>query len=62
MGQDIKDGENGTVLKTKEPLHDNFPWSHFASLAMHKLINQWELQAVSKDINLQEQPKVKVST
>jgi len=63
-----EDGENGTVPKPKGPPQEDFPWPHFASLAMHNLIHQWELQPVSKAINLQEEqpnvikspPKVKV--
>ncbi|XP_008187398.1 uncharacterized protein LOC100169140 isoform X2 [Acyrthosiphon pisum] len=54
-----EDGENGTVPKPKGPPQEDFPWPHFASLAMHNLIHQWELQPVSKAINLQEeQPNV----
>lgn len=31
---------------------EDFPWPHFASLAMHNLINLWELQpAVSRVIS-----------
>ncbi|XP_022183308.1 uncharacterized protein LOC111042897 [Myzus persicae] len=56
MEQDMKNKEKGTVPKPKDFLHDDFPWSHFASLGMHKLINQWELQSVSKAITLQDQP------
>jgi len=51
-------GEIGTVLKPKNPIHDDFPWSHFASLGMHTLINQWELHPLSKAISLQEQLNV----
>ncbi|KAL4089189.1 hypothetical protein QTP88_024251 [Uroleucon formosanum] len=63
----MENGENGTVPKPKGPPQEDFPWPHFASLAMHNLIHQWELQPVSKTINLQEEqpnfikspPKVK---
>ncbi|CAI6373224.1 unnamed protein product [Macrosiphum euphorbiae] len=49
------DGENGTVRKPNGPPQEDFPWPHFASLAMHNLIHQWKLQPVSKAINLQEE-------
>ncbi|CAI6377496.1 unnamed protein product, partial [Macrosiphum euphorbiae] len=49
------DGENGTVQKPNGPPQEDFPWPHFASLAMHNLLHQWELQPVSKAINLQEE-------
>ncbi|KAL5233817.1 hypothetical protein ACI65C_001227 [Semiaphis heraclei] len=52
---EMEDGENGTVSKQKGPPQEDFPWPHFASLAMHNLIHQWELQPVSKSINLQEE-------
>ncbi|XP_008184601.2 uncharacterized protein LOC100573606 [Acyrthosiphon pisum] len=56
---DMEDGKNDTVSKPKGPPQEDFPWPHFASLAMHNLINYWELQPVSRDINLQdEQPNV----
>ncbi|XP_022172564.1 uncharacterized protein LOC111035307 isoform X2 [Myzus persicae] len=67
METEVEDGENGIVSKPKGPPQEDFPWPHFASLAMHNLIHQWELQPVSKAINLQEElpnvikspPKVK---
>ncbi|XP_060855584.1 uncharacterized protein LOC132933289 [Metopolophium dirhodum] len=37
-----------------EPPQEDFPWPHFASIAMHKLINQWKLQPNSEDISLQD--------
>lgn len=62
MEIDEEDGEVGTVSKTKKPLPDNFPWPHFASLAMHNLMEKWEIQPVSEAINLQEkEPKVKMN-
>jgi len=39
-------GENGSISKSKEPPQEDFLWPHFASLDMHNLINQWELQLV----------------
>jgi len=47
--------ENGTASKPIKSLQDEFPWAHFGSLAMHKLINLWGLQSSSKDINLQDE-------
>ncbi|KAE9523948.1 hypothetical protein AGLY_015595 [Aphis glycines] len=35
--------ENGSISKPKGSPQDDFPWGHFASLAMYKLINQWKL-------------------
>jgi len=69
MKTEMEEGENGTVSKPKGPPQEDFPWPHFASLAMHNLIHQWELQPVSKAINLQEEhlnvikppPKAKVN-
>jgi len=69
METEMEDGDNGTVSKHKGPPQEDFPWPHFASLAMHNLIHQWELQPVSKSINLQEEklnaikspPKAKVN-
>lgn len=62
MKIDKEDGEIGTVSNTKKPLPDNFPWPHFASLAMHNLMEKWEIQPVSEAINLQEEePKVKMN-
>lgn len=55
MDIDMKDSDNGTVPKPKRPLEEEFPWLHFASLAMHKLINHWELQSISKSNPLQEE-------
>lgn len=44
----------GTAQKPTEPPQEDFPWPHFASIAMHKLINQWNLQPDSDDISLQD--------
>jgi len=41
--------EADTSAKSKGTPLDDFPWSHFASLAMHNLMNLWELQPISKD-------------
>jgi len=46
MNVETEAGENGSVSKAKGPPQEDFPWQHFASLAMHNLINQWELQPV----------------
>uniref|UniRef100_A0A2S2NGM1 DRBM domain-containing protein n=1 Tax=Schizaphis graminum TaxID=13262 RepID=A0A2S2NGM1_SCHGA len=52
-------GENSSVSKPKGPPQEDFPWPHFASLAMHNLINQWELQPVVTKANyVQEEPNV----
>ncbi|CAI6354671.1 unnamed protein product [Macrosiphum euphorbiae] len=60
IGIDMKDEKNGTLPNPKVPQED-FPWLHFASLAMHNLIHCWKLQPVPKIINLQEeQPKLKI--
>lgn len=42
--------ESVTSVKPKGPPQEDFPWPHFASLAMHNLIAHWELQPVSKVI------------
>lgn len=47
---EVEDGDNGTSVKPKGPPQEDFPWPHFASLAMHNLINHWELQPISKVI------------
>ncbi|KAF0742061.1 Uncharacterized protein FWK35_00023036 [Aphis craccivora] len=37
--------ENAASTSTSEgPPQEDFPWAHFASLAMHNLLNQWQLQ------------------
>jgi hypothetical protein len=59
MEVEMEIGENSSVSKPKGPPQEDFPWSHFASLAMHNLINQWELQpVVTKDNYVQEEPNV----
>ncbi|XP_025406213.1 double-stranded RNA-specific editase 1 isoform X2 [Sipha flava] len=40
--------ESVTSSKPKGPPQEDFPWPHFASLAMHNLIAHWELQPVTK--------------
>lgn len=56
------DGKNNTALNFIEQPQEDFPWPHFASFAMHKLINQWKTHPASTDIKLQDQsgllPKV----
>jgi len=60
-------GESSSVSKAKGPPQEDFPWPHFASLAMHNLINQWELQPIVTRTNtcvqenltiIKPQPKV----
>lgn len=51
--------------KPKGPPQEDFPWPHFASLAMHNLITQWELQPSSskvtpEDTTVKTQPKVSI--
>lgn len=48
-----------TSVKPKGPPQEDFPWQHFASLAMHNLIAHWELQPISKV--LQEEANVKMT-
>ncbi|KAF0762341.1 mediator of RNA polymerase II transcription subunit 15-like [Aphis craccivora] len=40
---ELEVGENGSISKPKGPPQEDFPWPQLASLAMHNLINQWEL-------------------
>jgi len=40
MDVQMKVGENGSISKSKEPPQEDFPLPHFASLAIHNLINQ----------------------
>ncbi|XP_025191758.1 uncharacterized protein LOC112592009 [Melanaphis sacchari] len=59
MQVDMEVGENSSVSKPKGPPQEDFPWPHFASLAMHNLINQWELQPVVTKANyVHEEPNV----
>jgi len=44
-------GDNDTKSKPKGPPQEDFPWSYFAALAMHNLINQWEINPVVKTHN-----------
>lgn len=55
----MEGSENGSSVKSKGPPQEDFPWPHFASLAMHNLIAHWDLQPVSKSI--QEEPSNKVA-
>lgn len=55
----MDNNEHNTPEKPKGPPQEDFPWPHFASLAMHNLIAHWELQPVAKVI--QEETKVKVA-
>ncbi|CAH1726603.1 uncharacterized protein LOC114121455 [Aphis gossypii] len=55
MNVETEAGENGSVSKAKGPPQEDFPWPHFASLAMHNLINHWDLQpAVTRTNSVQE--------
>jgi len=66
MDVEMEVGENGSISKPKRPPQENFPWLHFASLAMHNLIDQWKLQPVVTRANyvqeestvIKPQPKV----
>ncbi|XP_050063677.1 uncharacterized protein LOC126552786 [Aphis gossypii] len=59
-------GESGSISKPEGPPQEDFPWPNFASLAMHYLINKWELQSVftrgnhvqKKSTVIKPQPKV----
>jgi len=42
---------NTNNSNSKGPPPDDFPWSHFASLAMHNLINHWEINHVVETHN-----------
>ncbi|XP_015376701.1 PREDICTED: uncharacterized protein LOC107170983 [Diuraphis noxia] len=55
MKTEMEGGEIGMISKPKRYPQEDFPWPHFASLAMHNLFLQWKLQPASKAINLQEQ-------
>jgi len=50
--------ENDSISKSKEPPQEDFLWSHFASFAMHNLINHWELQPVVLRANVQGESTV----
>lgn len=39
-------GENDIKSKSNGPPQEDFPWSQFASLAMHNLTNQSEVKPV----------------
>lgn len=53
----VDDGDKDSIpTKPKGPPQEDFPWPHFASLAMHNLITHWELQPVAKV--MQEETKV----
>lgn len=58
----MEGSENGTTVKPKGPPQEDFPWPHFASLAMHNLINHWELQPITKaapdETSVKATPKV----
>jgi len=54
MKTGMEDRENGSVSKPIRPSQDDFPWPHYASLAMYNLLQQWELQPSPRAINLQE--------
>ncbi|XP_022178131.1 uncharacterized protein LOC111039115 [Myzus persicae] len=52
---EMENGENGTAQKPMGPPQEEFPWPHFASLAMYQLINHWKIQPAPKGINLQDE-------
>lgn len=60
----MEDSENDTTTKPKGPPQEDFPWPHFASLAMHNLMNHWDLQPCSKSISEETsiKPPPKVNT
>ncbi|XP_027851881.1 uncharacterized protein LOC114130973 [Aphis gossypii] len=49
-------GENGSVSKPKGHPQEDFPWPNFAALAMHNLMNQWNIQPVESTV-IKPQPK-----
>lgn len=63
----VEDNENETgttSVKPKGPPQEDFPWPHFASLAMHNLIAHWELQPVKvaqEEASIKTPPKVNIS-
>jgi len=50
--------KNDSFIKPKGPPQEDFPWPHFASLAMHNLIAHWDLQPVAKVIQEEQVSKV----
>lgn len=63
----VEDNENETgttSVKFKGPPQEDFPWPHFASLAMHNLIAHWELQPVKvaqEEAIIKAPPKVNIT-
>ncbi|VVC26038.1 Double-stranded RNA-binding domain [Cinara cedri] len=60
ISEDTSSFDESTVMdstdniNSAEPMElpeEDFPWSHFASLAMHTLINQWDIQSATKKLN-----------
>lgn len=47
---EVEDTENANI-KSKGPPQEDFPWPHFASLAMHNLISHWDLQPTAKSVH-----------
>ncbi|VVC26497.1 Hypothetical protein CINCED_3A019714 [Cinara cedri] len=45
---DVDSTDNSNSVKSKGPPQEDFPWPHFASLAMHNLISHWDLQPAPK--------------
>jgi len=59
MDVEMEVGENGSISKAKGLPQEDFPWRHFASLAMYNLINQWKLQpAVTRASYVQKKSTV----
>lgn len=56
----MKFEENGAEPIPITPSQDDFPWPHIAALAMHKLINLWNLQPLSTNINLKDEQSTSI--
>jgi len=57
----MKVEEHGSVSGPVIPSQDDFPWPHFASLALHKLINLWKLQPLLTNINLNDERSTSIT-
>jgi len=53
-----EESKNDSSMKPKGPPQEDFPWPHFASLAMHNLIAHWDLQPVAKVVQEEQVSKV----
>ncbi|KAE9528551.1 hypothetical protein AGLY_012122 [Aphis glycines] len=56
MNVEMEVGEIDSVSKPKGHPQEDFPWPNFVSLAMHNLINQWNIQPVESTF-IKSQPK-----